>query len=1202
MWRPCIPCIPYFLGGRGLLGFGMLAVFFGAPAAAGERAHVVLLHTTDLRGHLLPLEDYSAAPASHGLARVASYAREVRAEGTPVVLLDGGDCLQGSPLEAIHQARGDREADPMIAAMNALGYDAMTIGDHDFDWGLPALRKASREAKFPLLAADIVDSSGRPAFPAYVVRQAGAVRVGIAGINARGPAARLDATRTGGLRFGAPLEAARRVVEHLRTAERCDLVVLVARAGLRGEASADATDPGHEEITADAIARAVQGVDVLVMGRTHERVPSVLRKETLCSQAGRWAEQVGRVDLELEREEGGGRFRVVEREARLVSMEDVPPDSALLALALPYQRRTEAALDEVIVVSSAQIASPHGRAADGPAWQLVHRALLEASGADVSVAALIDAKAALPAGPIRMRDVMRLYPDEDRPALTELTGEELRALLESEAARFRPYRYEARDRTLFGPQESKYRAAHGVSYEIDLTRPTGSRIVGLRLGGEPLAEDRRLRVVMSGDLPSDRNTEPLRIERRSRPGGGGTREILIDFLRAQKTLPLEFHPAWRVLPDFAPLPERPLLDRLVRYGTLAGGDTLRVWPENRATRGDFCYWLAHAFGWRDKRRSNAFADVPDSLEPWLDALLARRVLGEQATLDRFRPFAPLARSQAIEWALGAARAARYRLPGDPLGLEGFRRSLLTGIAAGPRAVPGGQAGRPGMPPGDTLTRAQALAIVSNLRFPTVRVLETTDFHGAILPGARDPRTGRAWGGSAVLAAYLDSLRGENPEGTVLVDGGDLFQGTMISNLQYGRPIVEQMNVLGYTAVAIGNHEFDWSVDTLARRLSELRAAPLGANIVERARRQRPRWARADTLVSRRGVTLALLGYAYPGTPSVTLPSKVVSLEFRPVAPFANARIPELRRQGASAVVLLGHLPGEAASHGGASGAIAEVARSVRGEDLVLGGHSHNVLVARVDSTPVMIPGARGQWIGVADLVVDPVAHRVVEHHLDLVATYEDRIQPDTAMARLVTRWNAPVARIAAEPIASNDTLLARSSDGESLAANLVTDAMRVGVSADVALHNPGGVRADLPAGPVTRGRLYEVMPFDNTMVVLQLDGRELRRSLEDALAYDIVTQVSGLRYRYDLDRPRGERVTFLGDEGGRPLPVHSLYRVVCNSFMAEGGNHYVTLARAPRRTDTGLLVREVLEDYVASFERRGRPLSYRPEGRVVPEP
>src|SRR5262249_45301332 len=191
--------------------------------------------------------------------------------------------------------------------------------------------------------------------------------------------------------------------------------------------------------------------------------------------------------------------------------------------------------------------------------------------------------------------------------------------------------------------------------------------------------------------------------------------------------------------------------------------------------------------------------------------------------------------EALDWGEGAARSAGYTFASLTFGDASFRRSLVTGVDLG--------AGLGRFVYVDHLTRAQALGMTANLRFPSVRVLETTDFHGAILPGPRERRTNRALGGSAVLAAHIARLRAGNPEGTVLLDGGDWFQGTMISNLAFGRPVVEQMNALGYAAAAIGNHEFDWTADTLAERVHEMRFAALGANLLQVKNGKRPAWAR-----------------------------------------------------------------------------------------------------------------------------------------------------------------------------------------------------------------------------------------------------------------------------------------------------------------------------------------------------------------------
>jgi 2',3'-cyclic-nucleotide 2'-phosphodiesterase/3'-nucleotidase len=493
-------------------------------------------------------------------------------------------------------------------------------------------------------------------------------------------------------------------------------------------------------------------------------------------------------------------------------------------------------------------------------------------------------------------------------------------------------------------------------------------------------------------------------------------------------------------------------------------------------------------------------------------------------------------------------------------------------------------------------------MVANARFPTIRVLGTTDFHGAILPGARD-RRGRAWGGSAVLAAHLRRLRAENPFGTVLVDGGDWYQGTMISNLPFGRPVVQQMNELGYSAAAIGNHEFDWTADTLLARIHELRAAALGANIRVKKNGKRPAWARTDTSLVRRGVRVSVFGLAYRYTPSVTLPRYVAHLRFEDDSTTAARLVPELRKRAKPEVVVgIGHIPTTQDSAGAMRGDLARLARGVPGVDLWLGGHSHNRVEGSASGVPVLIAGSHGQLIAVVDLVVDPVRDRVAERYARIVPTYADQVPPDSTLAAMVKAWNADVAKLSEAPVGRNAARLTRARGGESTVGNLVTDAMRAAVNADIALQNSGGLRADLDEGVVTKGDVFEVMPFENTIVTMDLTGAEVRRALEEGLRFERVTQVSGLRYTFALDRPDFERVSSLTLADGTPLDSARTFKVAVNNFMAEGGDDYSALRRGRNTVDTALTVREVLEAYVSERCSSGRALDYRPEGRVTRAP
>jgi 2',3'-cyclic-nucleotide 2'-phosphodiesterase (5'-nucleotidase family) len=251
--------------------------------------------------------------------------------------------------------------------------------------------------------------------------------------------------------------------------------------------------------------------------------------------------------------------------------------------------------------------------------------------------------------------------------------------------------------------------------------------------------------------------------------------------------------------------------------------------------------------------------------------------------------------------------------------------------------------------------------------------------------------------------------------------------------------------------------------------------------------------------------------------------------------------------------------------------------------------------------PAVIAGASGEVIAVCDLAVDPVRNRVVDRSHRLEVVFGD-VAPDTAMQARVARWNAEIEPLAAEPLGRNAQRLGRSRGGESGVGNLVADAMRAAVGADIAMQNSGGLRADLAAGVVTRGAIYEVLPFENTIVTMTLTGAEVRRALEEALRYERVTQVSGLRYRFDFGAPDFHRVLSIQTADGAPLDEGRSYKVATNNFMAEGGDDYAAFSRARDRADSGITVRSALEDFVRERSRDGMALDVRLDGRAVREP
>ncbi len=1178
-----------------LLTLCLLLIAGTFSAAHADQLTVRVLHTTDLHGALTAWDDMRDAAAPRGLEKLATMIHAARADSTPTLLLDAGDALSGSALVRAWNESVRTLPEPVVDAMNALGYDAMAVGNHEFDGGRVALDSTRAHARFPFLAANVIDRrTGRPAFGTSIVREIAGARIGIVGLTTPAVPMLMDSTLYSGLVFLDPIETAQREVARLRGAERCQAVIVLFHSGLERDPAAKGGEakPRIGEVPNEnlgyRLAYEVQGIDVLVLGHTHVVVPSVTIGKTLVTQAGKNGEALGRVELRFTRATAMQEWTLSMTDARVASVTDsVATDAAMHTRIAPYATAARELLDEVVGHTETALAAPYGRFGDNPLLQLIHRVQLDATGAEVSLAAMFDPTQSIPTGPITRRDLLRLYPYDNSLGVVHLTGAELKSVLEHAASMLHAYAWDGTT-PLLRPDAAGYQfdAAYGVDYEIDLTRPEGSRIVNLRFEGKPIDPAREFKVAANSyRLAGGGDYLELRRAARTWSTNSTVPDLLVRWVKHQPALRFADERHWTLLPDHAGSPERALIDRLARQGVLPKTDLMRMGSAEPARRVDVMLGLARAFDMRTSKSSGQWGDVPDSQQVWLDGIAKRGLIVPPAQAKRVEWDRPATTQLALGWCEQVARAQGYALVGKASDAA-FRRGLITGVSGGDALVLKDQ----------PLTRAQWLGMLSNLRYPSLHVLETTDFHGAILGGSRDRRTQRPTGGSAALAAAIAKERAKNPEGIVLLDGGDLFQGTMISNLQFGRPVIEQMNALGYTAAAVGNHEFDWGIDTLVARVHGMKFSALGANMFERKTHKLPRWVRSDTTVMRRGLKVGIVGLAYPGTPRVTLASNVAHLRFDDDSTTAARVSRDLRKRGAAVVLGVGHIPAETDSLRHARGDLARLGQ-VATVDAWLGGHSHNVVEDRVEGRPVLIAGAQGQYLAVLDLVVDPLAHRVIESAGRVDQVYAD-VPLDSVWTARVEHWNANVAPVAAAVLGDASLALHRRRP-ESTIGDFICDAMRADSKADIAMQNPGGMRAELDAGPITRGDVYAIMPFDNSIVTLELTGAQVKLAIEQALRGDRITQVSGLRYEIDANKPELERIVAITLADGSPLDPAKRYKVAVNNFMATGGDRYDALAQGANKVDTGRLIRDAMEVWVQQQCAGGKSLSLPGDGRIV---
>ncbi|MEO6463797.1 MAG: bifunctional UDP-sugar hydrolase/5'-nucleotidase, partial [Candidatus Eisenbacteria bacterium] len=636
-----------------------------APArpATPARVEVTLLHTTDLHGHLLPW-DYTTGEADPavGLSKVATLIKKVRAErGNRVLLVDAGDCIQGTPLAYLHDVGGpdrvpggESRPDPQMACMNALGYDAFAVGNHEYNFGLDVLRRAQADAKFPWLSANTLKegAGGEAAYQSYVVKTIGGVRVGILGLTTPGVPNWDDPPNWAGLAFEDPLVSARRLVPIMRGLERCDAVIVVCHMGMEEDAAGRAK-PGQmpNENRVLAIAREVKGVDAIVMGHTHTKVESKMVGDVVLTQAGRWGEALGRLDLVFERKTKGGGYRLAERTARLLLVDEkVASDPAIEAIARPYHVDTEAMLKTVIAEATAPFDGGDARLRDNALHQLIHRAQLDATGADVSLSAMFNPRAKVAAGPVTVRDAFSIYPYENTLATLELNGADLKEALEHSSRYYNPYDFGKTEVAAINPDVAGYNydTAEGVTYTLDLSKPAGERVRNLRMGGKSLDSDRRIKVAVNNYRVNGGGGYAMLKRGRLLPGRRlQAREAVIEYLKKKGRVGPEVDGNWRLLPEWVQSPAKEPLERLVRRGVIPPDSALAFRLDAPLTHRRFADWVRKL-------------DVDEPLRP-----AARKRKGAPA-ID---PASALPLARALEWSALAldspAQRAALLDPADP---------------------------------------------------------------------------------------------------------------------------------------------------------------------------------------------------------------------------------------------------------------------------------------------------------------------------------------------------------------------------------------------------------------------------------------------------------------------------------------------------------------------------------------------------------
>ncbi|MGH7477564.1 MAG: bifunctional metallophosphatase/5'-nucleotidase, partial [Longimicrobiales bacterium] len=526
----------------------------------GATERLVLLSTTDVHGWLLGHDYYTGAETGHGLAHLAPLIDSVRAANPGrVYLFDSGDLLQGNALAYVHARVDTTGPSPIIAAMNALDYDAAAIGNHEFNYGLPHLQRALEQADFPFLSANIFHAGTEShayrasALLPHVTATGDTLLIGVTGNTPPGVHLWDRANVDGFIELRDIVASLQPEVRRLRQ-RGADLVVVLSHGGLEGT-SYDTTATGlAAENAAARVAREVDGVDVILLGHTHQELADTTINGVLLAQARNWARSLAAIDVELQRA-APGHWQVVAASGRTLRPSAGRADTAALGPVAAAHERTLAWVRSTVGTSADAMSAARARVEDTPILDFINEVQRRAAGAQLSSTAAFNIGARIPDGPIRIADIAALYIYDNTLMGVRLSGAALRDYLEKSAEYYNgwppPPGGTVTNRRVPG---YNFDVVSGVDYTIDLARPPGRRITRLDYAGRAVQ-------------PEDTFTLALNNYRQG--GGGGfsmladapvvydrqedIRDLLIAEVRRQGTLRAAdyFERNWQLVPQAA---------------------------------------------------------------------------------------------------------------------------------------------------------------------------------------------------------------------------------------------------------------------------------------------------------------------------------------------------------------------------------------------------------------------------------------------------------------------------------------------------------------------------------------------------------------------------------------------------------------------------------------------------------------------------
>ncbi|MBM6616303.1 bifunctional 2',3'-cyclic-nucleotide 2'-phosphodiesterase/3'-nucleotidase [Bacillus suaedaesalsae] len=1146
------------------LAFSILATPFmtsyvsaAKPTASNKKASSIvelrILETTDIHTNLVDFDYYKNATAPKlGLAKTATLVKQAKQEVENSVLVDNGDLIQGTPL-GTYKAKIDPleegEVHPAIKAMNMMGYDMATLGNHEFNYGLDYLDEVYDDANFSFVNANVyVDDkdnnpkNDRNQFSPYkivnkkVTDESGktkVIKVGFIGfvppqVNEWDKAHLDGKVITKGI-----VETANKFVPQMLE-EGADVIIAQAHSGFNGNVS-------NTEDAVYALSK-VEGIDAITFSHTHKVFPakdlksldSLFKdadgqplpgvdylKGTIngvpAVQAGYGGGALGLIDLTLEKVRG--KWEVAESQSSTRAIDTVQPDAAILKAVQADHEATIKYVNTPIGKTTDDIYSYFALVQDDPSVQVVtsaqkwfvekYVALNKPEYKDLPILSVgapfkagrngVEEYTEIKVGDLTIRSAGDLYLYDNTLKAIKVKGSVVKEWIEMSAGKFNTI-----DPTITTEQPLlndsfpvyNFDIIDGVTYQIDVTKAPKYSPTGAVINPD---SSRVVNLEYNGETV-DPNQDFIVVTNNYRAGGGGNfpgvkgSEMVVDSA-----------------------------------------------DENRQILMDYISEMKEI--------------TPTADQNWSIAPISEDVNVTFTSSPKAEQY--------------AGGDITYTGRTDLKGFGIFNLDLNRGVQ--------------------------------------VQLLGVNDLHGQL---DTITKVGTSFAGQAeYLAAALKQEEATNPN-TFMVHAGDMIGGSpLISALFQDEPTIEVLEAIGFDAGTLGNHEFDEGIDELNRMINGgdhpngttgydgMDFPVVASNAYDTRNGQLI--TEPYTVEEIGGQKVGIIGVVTQETPDMIVRKGNESLKITDEVEAINKYTAELKSQGVEAIVVLAHNPAAQTGYTDAFD-VSEIAEKVNDEvDVIFAAHNHVKVNRLVDNKLIVQAYSYGSAFSDVDLEIDPYTGDIFKKTAEIVTVFQDQYTPDPAVAAIMQKYAAKVEPIKAEVVGKTLTALEKGYPtvsrqfGDLNLGNLLADGMKYVMNADMALMNGGGVRSAVDVGDVTFGELFAVQPFGNTLVKLNLSGEDLLYIMNDQItAKGLDYHIAGFTYTYVYeDTTKTGQVVDMFLPDGSKIDPNQEYSVVVNNYMS---GKEVFSSRATN-IEVGPSDLEATMEYVKSLPK---PFEYKAEGRI----